>query len=49
MMVIEYQEDIAAPIPQHLMRFERFPNAGHGAYRDDPDAVFPIIREFILS
>ncbi len=47
--VIEYQEDVAAAIPQHLVRFERFPNAGHGAYRDDPDAVFPIIREFILS
>jgi proline iminopeptidase len=47
--VIEYQQDIAAAVPQHLVRFERFANAGHGAYRDDPDAVFPIIREFILS
>lgn len=46
---IENQEDIAAAIPQHLVRFERFANAGHGAHRDDPDAVFPIIRDFILS
>jgi pimeloyl-ACP methyl ester carboxylesterase len=49
MTPIEDQEDIAAAIPPHLVRFERFANAGHGAYRDDPGAVFPIIREFILS
>ena len=49
MTPIEDQEDIAAAIPQQFVRFERFANAGHGAYRDDPDAVFPIIREFILS
>ena len=49
MTPIEDQEDIAAAIPQHLVRFERFAGAGHGAYRSYPDAVFPIIREFIQS
>jgi pimeloyl-ACP methyl ester carboxylesterase len=49
MTPIEDQEDIVAALPPHLVRFERFANSGHGAYRDDPAAVFPIVREFILS
>ena len=50
MIPIEDQEDIAAAIPaEHLYAFRRFPNAGHGPYRDDPAAVFPVIRDFILS
>ena len=48
MVPIQDQEDIAAALPQHLVRFERFANAGHGPYRDDP-RVFDVIREFILS
>jgi proline iminopeptidase len=45
---IESQEDIARAIPQHLVRFERVPNAGHGAFRDDP-RVLDVIRDFILA
>lgn len=45
---IEAQEDIAAALPAHLVRFERFAGAGHGAFRDDPRG-YDVIREFILS
>jgi proline iminopeptidase len=46
---IESQADIAAGISQTLVRFERIPNAGHGARGYDPGRVFGMIREFILS
>ncbi|HJU10716.1 MAG TPA: alpha/beta hydrolase [Candidatus Binataceae bacterium] len=42
-------EEIAAAIPSDLVRFERFPDAGHGVYRDQPDRFFRILREFIAS
>lgn len=45
---IESQEDIARALPQHLVQFERFANAGHGAFRDDPRA-YDVIRDFILA
>ncbi len=45
---IESQEDIARAFPQHLVRFERFANAGHGPFRDDPRA-YEVIRDFILA
>ena len=45
---IESQEDIARALPQHLVRFERFAHAGHGAFRDDPRG-YGVIRDFILS
>lgn len=45
---IECQQDIAAAIPAPWVRFERFPDAGHGVFRDKPEA-FDTIREFILS
>lgn len=45
---IESQEDIARAVPPHLVRFERFADAGHGPFRDDPRA-YDVIREFILS
>ena len=45
---IESSEDIAAAIPAQHVRFERFPNAGHGVFRDDPRG-YDVIREFILS
>jgi proline iminopeptidase len=45
---IESQEDIAQAIPQHLVRFERFPRCGHGVFRDDPRG-YDVIREFILA
>lgn len=46
---IEDSEDIARAIPQHLLHFERFANAGHGVFRDDPERALAVIREFITS
>jgi dienelactone hydrolase len=37
---MEDSEDIARAIPSHLVRFERFSNAGHGVFRDEPDRGF---------
>ena len=42
-------EDIAAALPQHLVRFERFADVRHGVYRDRPGAFFGLLREFISS
>lgn len=46
---IECQEDIASALPQHLVRFERFADCGHGPWRDQPEKAFALLREFILS
>jgi proline iminopeptidase len=43
---IEMQAEIAAALPRDLVRFVRFPDCGHGVYRDDPRA-FEVLREFI--
>jgi pimeloyl-ACP methyl ester carboxylesterase len=40
-------EDIEAAIRPDLVRLERFAGAGHGVYRDRPDAFFSILRDFI--
>jgi pimeloyl-ACP methyl ester carboxylesterase len=42
-------EEVAAAIPSSVVRFERFPNAGHGVYRDQPEGFFKVLREFIAS
>jgi pimeloyl-ACP methyl ester carboxylesterase len=42
-------EDIANAIPAGLARLARFPNAGHGVFRDTPEAFFKSLREFITS
>lgn len=44
---IEDAQDIADRIAPHLLRFERFANAGHGVFRDDPGGALQVIREFI--
>ena len=36
-------------IVPHMLRFERFANAGHGVLRDDPERALQVIREFISS
>jgi pimeloyl-ACP methyl ester carboxylesterase len=41
-------EEIAASLPPGLLRFERFPNAGHHLYWDQPEAFFEAVRKFIL-
>jgi pimeloyl-ACP methyl ester carboxylesterase len=42
-------EDIAAAMRPDLVRFERFANAGHGVYRDQPEAFFRELRSFIAT
>ena len=46
---IEDQAEIAAALPPALVRFERFENAGHGVYRDEPERAFQVLREFLAS
>jgi len=31
------------------VRFERFPDCGHGVFADVPERAFAILREFITS
>lgn len=49
MIPIACQEDIAAALPSHLVRFERFPGCGHGVVTDAPERAMAVIREFIAS
>jgi len=49
MIPIECQADIAAALPAHLVRFERFPGCGHGVLPDAPERAMAVIREFIRS
>ena len=47
MTPIESQADIAAAVPAHLVRFERFAGCGHGVVPDDRERGLALIREFI--
>ncbi|PYM90663.1 MAG: alpha/beta hydrolase [Candidatus Rokuibacteriota bacterium] len=49
MTPIECQADIAAALPAHLVRFERFRGCGHAVLPDAPDRAMALIREFIAS
>lgn len=40
---------IVEALPNGLVRYEVFEDAGHGVFRDDPDRAFAVLREFILS
>jgi pimeloyl-ACP methyl ester carboxylesterase len=42
-------EEIAAALRPDLVRLERFANAGHGVYRDRPEAFFRVLRDFIAA
>jgi pimeloyl-ACP methyl ester carboxylesterase len=44
---IESQADIAAALPPHLVRFERFADCGHGVVPDAPERALAVIRDFI--
>jgi pimeloyl-ACP methyl ester carboxylesterase len=44
---IESQGDIAAALPAHLVRFERFANCGHAVMPDAPQRAVAVIRDFI--
>jgi pimeloyl-ACP methyl ester carboxylesterase len=46
---MSFSETIVANLPEHLVRFERFPGCGHGVTDDDPDRAFAVLREFIQS
>jgi proline iminopeptidase len=47
MIPIECQQDLAAALPAHLVRFERFPNCGHSVIADASLRAFAVIRDFI--
>jgi proline iminopeptidase len=47
MTPIECQADIAAGLPAHLVRFERFAGCGHAVVPDAPERAMALIREFI--
>jgi len=49
MTPIECQADIAAALPRHLVRFERFAACGHAVVPDAPDAALAMIRAFITG
>ena len=42
-------QDIAAAISPPWGRLVSFANSGHGAWRDEPEAAFACLREFILA
>ena len=47
MTPIECQADIAAALPPHLVRFERFPGCGLAVLPDAPERALKVIRDFI--
>jgi pimeloyl-ACP methyl ester carboxylesterase len=49
MTPIAAQLDIAAALPRHLVRFERFAHCGHGIVADAPDEYLATIREFVTQ
>lgn len=42
-------QDIAAAIPAPWGRLVSFPQAGHGAWRDQPDQAMAVLRDFIAQ
>ncbi len=46
---IESQADIAAALPAHLVRFERFENCRHAVVPDAPERAMATIRDFIAQ
>ena len=46
---IESQADIAAALPAHLVRFERFAGCGHAVVPDAPERAMAVIRDFIAQ
>jgi pimeloyl-ACP methyl ester carboxylesterase len=47
MLPIECQADLAAALPAHLVRFERFAECGHAVVPDAPERAMAVIRDFI--
>ena len=46
---IESQADIAAALPPHLVRFERFADCRHACMQDAPEQTLAAIRDFIRA
>ena len=46
---LEDSQDIAAALPPGLTGLAVFERSGHGAWRDEPDAAFARLREFIAQ
>jgi pimeloyl-ACP methyl ester carboxylesterase len=46
---IEDARDIAAALSPQWVQFAAFADAGHGAWRDQPEAAFEVLRRFIGS
>ena len=42
-------EEIAAAVPAPWRRFEVIRGAGHGTWRDQPEAAMRVLRDFVLS
>ncbi|MFY9513371.1 MAG: alpha/beta hydrolase [Rubrivivax sp.] len=42
-------QDIAAALPPQWMQFASFAGSGHGAWRDEPEAAFARLRQFITA
>lgn len=42
-------EEIVAALPPQWVRFQRFANTGHGAWRDRPDEALAALRAFIQA
>ena len=49
MLPIECQRDIAAAIPQHLLRYRESENCGHGVISDAPIEAMALLNEFIAA
>lgn len=45
----EDAEEIAAALPSQWSQLVRFSGVGHGAWRDDPEAAFAVLRRFIQA
>jgi pimeloyl-ACP methyl ester carboxylesterase len=48
-VTIECQEDLAAVLTSHLVRFERFPNRGHSVIAAAPPRAIAVMRDFITN
>jgi pimeloyl-ACP methyl ester carboxylesterase len=46
---IEDAQDIVAALPPQRVQFERFANVGHGAWRDNAEAAFAVLRRFVRT
>jgi proline iminopeptidase len=42
-------QDIAAALPAALTQLAVFEQSGHGAWRDEPEAAFALLRRFITA